>query len=144
MRVLVVDNDSDIRLLLSTLMRRADIEAGVAASGPEALEMLAADPLPDIVLLDIQMPDVDGYEILASIRADPRTHDVPVVICTVKGHPGEMARGWELGCDGFVAKPFDNSQLIEQISAVAARNSETRAALRKEGLAEARRRASLA
>jgi CheY-like chemotaxis protein len=106
-----------------------------ASSGREALRLLAAGDLPDIVLLDVQMPDVDGWETLSRVRADPRTADLPVVLCTVKGLPEDTLRGWSLGCDGYIGKPFDIAGLVDELRGVLARGPQEREALRRTRIA---------
>jgi CheY-like chemotaxis protein len=107
-----------------------------AASGSEALRLLAGGELPDIVLLDVQMPDVDGWETLSRLRGDPRTADLPVVLCTVKGLPEDTLRGWSLGCDGYLGKPFDISGLVDELRGVLGRGHEEREDLRRRRIAE--------
>jgi adenylate cyclase len=130
-RALVVDDAPDIRLLADLVLSMAGFAVTAASSGREALRLLAADDLPDIVLLDVQMPDVDGWETLSRVRADPRTADLPVVLCTVKGLPEDTLRGWSLGCDGYIGKPFDIAGLVDELRGVLARGPQEREALRR-------------
>jgi CheY-like chemotaxis protein len=135
-RALVVDDAPDIRLLADLVLSMAGFVVTAASSGTEALRMVAAGDLPDIVLLDVQMPDLDGWETLSRLRADPRTADLPVVLCTVKGLPEDTLRGWSLGCDGYLGKPFDISRLVDELRGVLERDDQERDAVRRRRIAE--------
>lgn len=135
-RALVVDDAPDIRLLSDMVLSMAGFSVTAASSGSEALALLARGELPDIVLLDVQMPEVDGWETLARLRADARTADLPVVLCTVKGLPEDTLRGWSLGCDGYLGKPFDIGGLVDEMHAVLGRDLVERHALRQRRVAE--------
>jgi CheY-like chemotaxis protein len=128
---LVVDDAQDIRLLTDLVLTMAGFTVRAAASGREALHILAGADLPDIVLLDVQMPEVDGWETLSRVRADPRTADLPVVLCTVKGLPEDSLKGWSLGCDGYLGKPFDIGDLVEELQGVLRRTPDQRRAIRR-------------
>ena len=130
-RALVVDDAADIRLLADLVLSMAGFEVTAAASGREALHFIAENDLPDIVLLDVQMPDVDGWETLSRLRADPRTADLPIVLCTVKGLPQDTLKGWSLGCDGYLGKPFDIGGLVDELHGVLRRPAEERRAVRR-------------
>ena len=135
-RALVVDDAADIRLLAELVLTMAGFTVTAASSGREALGILhAGGELPDVVLLDVQMPDVDGWETLARIRQEPRTADLPVVLCTVKGLPEDAFRGWSLGCDGYLGKPFDINGLVEELERVLSLNRQEREAVRMRRLA---------
>jgi CheY-like chemotaxis protein len=118
--ILVVDDDPDIRQLVAELLRLSGFESQTASSGVEALQRLADDPLPSLVLLDVQMPVMDGWDTLRSIRAQPHLRDLPVVLCTVKSGPVDLALGWSLGCDGYVVKPFAIADLVAEVETVLA------------------------
>jgi DNA-binding response OmpR family regulator len=133
---LVVDDAPDIRMLADLVLTMAGFEVTPAASGSEALRILAEQDLPDIVLLDVQMPDLDGWETLERLRRDTRTAKLPVVLCTVKGLPEDTIRGWSLGCDGYIGKPFDISGLVEELRAVLRRDPGDREAYRRTRIAE--------
>lgn len=133
---LVVDDAPDIRLLDDLVLSMAGFSVTAASSGSEALKLLARGDLPDIVLLDVQMPDVDGWETLTRLRADPRTADLPVVLCTVKGLPEDTLKGWSLGCDGYLGKPFDIGVLVDELQGVLRRNCVEREAIRRDKVAE--------
>ena len=138
MKALVVDDAPDIRLLADLVLTMAGFSVSAAASGSEALRKLAAGDLPDIVLLDVQMPDVDGWETLSRVRADARTANLPVVLCTVKGLPEDTLKGWSLGCDGYLGKPFDINRLVDELNGVLGRTMKQRLAVRKAKVAELR------
>ena len=133
---LVVDDAPDIRLLADLVLTMAGFTVSAASSGMEALRILAEGDLPDIVLLDVQMPEVDGWETLSRLRRDPRTADLPVVLCTVKGLPEDTLKGWTLGCDGYLGKPFDIGNLVEELEGVLRRNCMEREAIRRAKVAE--------
>ena len=135
-RALVVDDAADIRLLADLVLSMAGFTVTAASSGREALRILAGEGLPDIVLLDVQMPDVDGWETLSCLRGDPRTAELPVVLCTVKGLPEDTLRGWSLGCDGYLGKPFDITGLVQELEGVLHRDHGARRALRQRRIAE--------
>ncbi len=135
-RALVVDDAPDIRLLADLVLSMAGFTVTAAASGREALAALAAGELPDIVLLDVQMPDVDGWETLSRVRSDPRTRHLPVVLCTVKGLPEDALKGWTLGCDGYLGKPFDIGGLVNELQTVLDRDGAAREAVRREKVAQ--------
>jgi two-component system OmpR family response regulator len=139
MKALVVDDAPDIRLLADLVLSMAGFTVTAASSGSEALQKLASGDLPDIVLLDVQMPDVDGWETLTRVRATPRTAQLPVVLCTVKGLPEDNLKGWSLGCDGYLGKPFDIGGLVDELNAVLKRTPAQRLAVRRARVADLQR-----
>ena len=111
--ILVVDDlPQNVRLLQAVLEPRG-YEVAVAASGAEALARLGAGDI-DLVLLDIVMPGMDGYEVCRAIRADPATEFLPVVMITASGEQ-EKRRALDAGADDFVAKPFDHAELLARV-----------------------------
>ena len=102
MRILAVDDDRDIRDFYRTFLREAGHEALIAADGPEALQL--ARQHPDAIVLDLGLPEMDGYEVLERLRSDPATRHIPVVIVTAF----PLARGIDLaGVAGVLRKPYD-------------------------------------
>ena len=112
---LVVDDNEDVRLLLATVLGSGGYDVVEAASGDEALAMTRTASVPDVIVLDVQMPVLDGWDTLAGIRASSRFGDVPVVLCTVKSSAPDRMRGWKLGCDGYLVKPFDIEELLHEV-----------------------------
>jgi DNA-binding response OmpR family regulator len=118
-RVLVIEDHPDLRLLLDWLLSLSGYEVVLAEGGPEALRWLAEVRLaPDLAILDVEMPDLSGWEVLRSIRGDPATADLPVIMCTVRGGPEDLDQGRRLGCDGYLQKPFDVDQLVAEVGDV--------------------------
>ena len=113
-RVLVVDDEPNIVLSLEFLMRRAGFEVTVARSGGEALKALEGPP-PDLVLLDVMMPEFDGYEVCERIRARPEWRATKIIMLTARGREAERERGLALGADAYVTKPFSTRELVEQV-----------------------------
>lgn len=137
--VLIIEDEADVRFLIRKVLDANGIETQEASNGPAALGMLTGDePLPDLVLLDVQMPNMDGWDTLAAIRDNPVTANLPVVMCTVKGDRGSKIRGLELGCDGYVTKPFDMWELTAQVQATLARSRPEREHLRRAVLEQTR------
>jgi DNA-binding response OmpR family regulator len=91
----------------------------------------------DLLLLDVQMPQMDGWDTLAAIRDRFGNLGPRVVLCTVKGHPRDLIHGWALGCDGYVWKPFDLSALMSEVDAVIGRRPAERLRTRRNAIAEA-------
>jgi CheY-like chemotaxis protein len=115
--VLVIDDDPDIRMLVEIAMERAGHEVQLASGGAEGLAVLRdRDGSPPVVVLDGQMPVLDGWEVLAAIRADDSLLDVPVILCTVQASPTDLARGWETGCDAYLTKPFDIAAMADEVT----------------------------
>jgi DNA-binding response OmpR family regulator len=113
-RVLVVDDEPNIVLSLEFLMRRAGFEVEVARNGAEALQALEGSP-PDLLLLDVMMPEFDGYEVCERIRARPEWNGTRIVMLTARGREAERERGLALGADAYVTKPFSTRDLVEQV-----------------------------
>jgi len=114
LRILVVDDDADIRLLLRELLERASFDVEEADSGRAALRALHSSP-PALVLLDVSMPDLDGYQTLERIRD---LSDVPVIMLTAHARELEKVRGLTAGADDYVAKPFGRQELLARVQAL--------------------------
>jgi DNA-binding response OmpR family regulator len=113
-RVLVVDDEPNIVMSLEFLMTRAGFEVSVARNGKEALAALEGAP-PDLLLLDVMMPEFDGYEVCERIRADRRWDGTKIVMLTARGREQEKERGLRLGADAYVTKPFSTRELVERV-----------------------------
>lgn len=113
-RILVVDDTPRNRKLLADLLTASGYEVVLAASGPEALQRLADDP-PDLVLLDVVMPEMSGYDVCRAIRARPRSAVLPVVMVTALEPSSERVKGLEAGADDFLAKPISQPELLARV-----------------------------
>ena len=111
--VLVVDDEPNIVLSLEFLMRRAGFAVDVARNGREALEALNGPP-PDLLLLDVMMPEFDGYEVCERVRSRPEWNRTKIIMLTARGRDVERERGLALGADAYVTKPFSTRDLVEQ------------------------------
>jgi CheY-like chemotaxis protein len=117
-RALVVDDADDVRLLVREVCRLVGIEVDEAESGAAALAQLAAGPLPDVVVLDVQMPELDGWDTLAAIRGHERTQDLPVILCSVRSRPADLDRARSLGANEVVPKPIAVEELAKVVQQV--------------------------
>ena len=120
--ILIVDDERDLLSLLDFNLRQAGFETLLAASGQEALQQLRRR-VPDLVLLDVMLPDVSGTEICRGLKSDPRTKHVPVMMLTAKGEEVDKVVGFELGADDYVTKPFSVRELVLRVRAVLRRGS---------------------
>ena len=121
---LVVDDSITVRRVTQRLLERNGMRVLTARDGVEAVELLA-EHVPDIILLDIEMPRMDGYEVAAHVRADPRLHDVPIIMITSRVGDKHRARAIERGVDDYLGKPYQESQLIDAIGPLVARRRAT-------------------
>lgn len=119
-RVVVVDDDDDLREFLRRLFEHEGYAVTALSDGRLALDAIAVE-LPDLVVLDVEMPQLDGWEVLEAVRADEATAELPVILCTVRSDPDDVVRGWTLGCDDYVTKPFDGDDLLTKAAAVLSR-----------------------
>jgi DNA-binding response OmpR family regulator len=113
-RVLIVDDEPNIVASLEFLLRQSGYEVHVAADGAAALRQVQA-LAPDLVLLDVMMPETNGYDVCQRIRAHPEWRNVRIVILSAKGREAEMTKGLSLGADAYVTKPFSNAELVARI-----------------------------
>lgn len=113
--ILIVEDEDNIAVALEFLLTRAGHSQKRLATGAGALEEIRANR-PDLVLLDVMLPDVSGYEIIEAMRADPGLQDVRVLMMTARGSVVERKKGLELGADGFIAKPFELSELRDEMA----------------------------
>lgn len=112
--ILMAEDDPDIQLVARLALKKAGYRVTAVSNGKLLLERVA-DERPDIVLLDWMMPEMDGLETCARLRANPETADIPIVFMTAKSQGSEVERGLSLGAAGYIIKPFDALTLGEQL-----------------------------
>jgi two-component system phosphate regulon response regulator PhoB len=116
-RILVVDDEPDITALVAYHLAKAGYRVSTAASGPDALRA-AREERPDIVILDVMLPGVSGYDVLAEFRKREETKDVGVILLTARKDEADRIRGLSLGADDYLTKPFSPAELALRVSAV--------------------------
>jgi adenylate cyclase len=116
-RILVVDDVADNVEILRMRLDSLGYEVAVATDGEQALEMVRADP-PDLLLLDIMMPKIDGLEVVRRIKADPTLPFIPVVLVTAKANPKDVVAGLDAGGDDYLTKPVDHAALVARVRAM--------------------------
>jgi two-component system, cell cycle response regulator DivK len=109
--ILVVEDQLDNRLILRDCLGNAGYELLEAENGAEALTMVARQR-PDLILMDIQLPVMDGYEATRRLKADPATKSIPIIVVTSYALSGDEAKAREAGCDAYVSKPYSPRQLL--------------------------------
>ncbi|MDH3236001.1 MAG: response regulator [Alphaproteobacteria bacterium] len=114
--VLVVDDEPNIVLSLEFLMKKAGLEVRTASDGQGALASVSSD-VPDLVLLDISMPNGDGFEVCRKIRENPAWQNVRIIMLTAKGRDSERERGLAAGADDYITKPFSTHDVIDRVQA---------------------------
>ena len=113
-KILVVDDETDIRRMLQWSLKDQGYQVLTASDGREALEQIAIGQ-PDLVVLDVMLPGIDGYEVLQKVRANPATATLPVIMLTALDKGSDVAKGWKAGADLYFAKPFAPAELVEAI-----------------------------
>ncbi|MDR7511086.1 MAG: response regulator [Armatimonadota bacterium] len=112
--LLVVDDDEALQLMVGRLAEKHGFEVRQALDGEEALASVA-ERRPDLILLDIMMPRLDGRDVLRRLKADPATRDIPVIVFSARGEQSDRLLGLELGADDYVDKPFSIDLLVRKI-----------------------------
>ena len=113
-RILIVDDEPNIVLSLEYLMKREGYDVAIAADGEAALEALA-QVRPDLVILDVMLPKMDGFDVCRRVRADARLAGLKILMLTAKGRDTEVAKGLDVGADAYVTKPFSTRELVAKI-----------------------------
>jgi len=116
-KILVIDDEEDILELLKYNLSREGYQVFCAATGEDALRQVASG-LPDLIILDLMLPGMDGLEVARTIKADPSTKDTPIVMLTAKGEEADIVTGLELGADDYITKPFSPRVLLARVRAV--------------------------
>jgi DNA-binding response OmpR family regulator len=112
--ILLVDDEPNIVMSLEFLMRKNGYQVGIARNGTEALAAISAVPY-DLVLLDVMMPDVDGYQVCRQLRQNPARAATKVIFLSAKSQPADVQKGYEAGADLYVPKPFSTRQLMQKV-----------------------------
>jgi CheY-like chemotaxis protein len=112
--VLVADDDEDILALVKAVLERSGHEVMTAGDGVEALA-LVRDRRPDLAVLDVSMPELDGLEVLRRLREDEATSELPVVLLSARAQEADVARGFAAGASAYIRKPFSPNELSERV-----------------------------
>jgi len=121
MKVLVVEDDRAIQMVLELVLNRmAKCNVVTASDGPEGLSKIQNEK-PDVVLLDLMLPGMDGFEICERAKADEATRQIPIIFLTAQPQPASVAKAMALGAAGYLVKPFDPIKIIDQINEALAR-----------------------
>lgn len=113
-KILVAEDERDIRELIGFTLRFAGLDVTLTKNGVEAVEQ-APKLQPDLIMLDIRMPKMTGYEACRALKSNPSTSKIPIVILSAKGQDGEIQEGKEAGADHYIVKPFAPDKLTERV-----------------------------
>jgi two-component system, OmpR family, response regulator len=116
--VLLVEDDPQLAKIVQMYLQMEDFAVRIAATREDINKALREPPRPDVVLLDVQLPDADGFQILEKMRAHPFVKDVPIIMATAKATRESVLQGLRLGCDGYVTKPYDVAVLMSTMKTV--------------------------
>jgi CheY-like chemotaxis protein len=120
-KILIAEDERDIRELITFTLRYAGHEVTQAANGEEALA-LAKQTTPELILMDVRMPKMTGYEACRHIKADDALKNIPVIFLSAKGQEAEIQTGLEVGASDYILKPFAPDQLIKRVSEILTAN----------------------
>jgi DNA-binding response OmpR family regulator len=116
-KILVVDDEADILHFLELVLRERGYEVATAGGGPQALAAARSEP-PDLVLLDIMMPQMDGWEVLKLLRIDPNTAGIPVAMISARTDPKDRVQGLQEGALDYICKPFSLDELLAKVDGI--------------------------
>lgn len=123
-KILVVDDEESLALLLCRALRQQGYKTVCANDGDAALS-LVYEEMPDLVLLDLMLPKMDGWEICRRVKSDPETRHIPIMMLTARSSPEDAVQGLDLGADDYMRKPFPLDELIARVRALLRRNTQT-------------------
>ena len=112
--ILIVDDEPSIVIPIQFLMEQQGYSVIVAENGEDALDIIHKYE-PDLVLLDIMLPGIDGYEVCEIVRLNPKYRHIKIIFLTAKGREVEIAKGMALGADAYITKPFSNAEVVEKV-----------------------------
>lgn len=116
-KVLLVDDDKQILRSLRVYLELENYDVNTASNGQEALDSIK-EHKPDILVLDVMMPEMDGFEVLEKIKADEKLNDIPVIMLTAKGQDVDVLEGYRMGASSYMTKPFNLNELVENIELI--------------------------
>lgn len=119
--ILIVEDEVDIANLISFNLERAGYSVAMAHDGNEGLQRILKEQ-PDLVILDLMLPSMDGYQVLKEMQRDTRSHSIPVLMLTAKGQTEDRIKGLESGADDYLTKPFSPKELLLRVQAILKRN----------------------
>ena len=123
-KILIVDDEVDTLRLIGMMLESKGFQIFAASNGDKAIS-IAENDQPDLILLDIMMPGIDGYDVTRQLRQNKATHDIPIIIFTAKTNMDDRVQGLELGADAYLTKPISSRELLAHIKAVLARSSQS-------------------
>jgi len=115
--IMVVDDNTDILTVVRSILEKRGCEVQCATDGIEVFLRLE-EKKPDLIVLDIILPQMDGFEVLKRLKEDPETSDIPVIVLTARGQYRDVLQAYELGTDYYISKPFTGSQLLNGIKLI--------------------------
>jgi DNA-binding response OmpR family regulator len=118
--ILVADDEEDLRELVAYRLTRSGYEVVAAVDGQEAFQLARERP-PDLMVLDVMMPRLDGYELTRRLRAEESLRSIPVILLTARSQDSDVSRGFEVGADDYLKKPFNPDELLARVRAVLGR-----------------------
>ena len=121
--ILVVDDEPNIVLSLEFLMKKAGFDVRTAADGEEAMQAIRTEP-PALILLDINIPKMNGYEICESVRGSKEWRDIRIVMITAKGRDIEREKGLAMGADDYITKPFATQEVVDKVREILGEDAE--------------------
>lgn len=116
-KILAVDDEKHIVRLVQVNLERAGYTVVTANDGKEALQKVSEEH-PDLVVLDVMMPYMDGFEVLQNLRRNPSTRDIPVIMLTAKAQDADVFKGWQSGVDCYLTKPFNPMELLSFVKRI--------------------------
>ncbi len=119
-KIVIAEDEPDIRELIAFTLRFAGFEVIATSNGAEALEA-ALREIPDLIMMDVRMPKMTGYEACRAMKADPKVQHIPVIFLSAKGQESEIKEGLEAGAEEYLLKPFAPDQLIDRVRAILAK-----------------------
>jgi two-component system, OmpR family, alkaline phosphatase synthesis response regulator PhoP len=116
-KVLIADDEEDVKAVLQMFLQARGYEVITAFDGLDAMDQVKREK-PDVVLLDIMMPLIDGFEVCRKLKADPETQQIPVIMLSAAGHAGSIQKGLEVGAVDYLVKPYEPDQLLKLLQKI--------------------------